>query len=224
MRYEYKDDKNEGERNNKNLKKQVDKRELRAILLFSNIYVGYFSIQKSANEQNEARRYQRFPFKLYKTMSWDIEHIQPKELKSIAGEDDEELKFAYTTLAKIAKDSILTEDDIECLKNWHDNRRECQKIWAKYKEYVDASPNHALSNLALLDSSTNRNYGNALFAGKRATIIRYDKQGRFIPLCTKRIFLKYYSVQEDGIALKSENVFWWTDEDEKTSSIGIKNG
>ncbi len=216
--YEYKDDKIGKEGGGKDSKKQiqVDKRELRAILLFSNIFSGYFKVQKSAKEQNETPHYQRFPFKLYKIMNWDIEHIQPKELKSITDEtNDEELEFAYTTLAKIAKGPILEDKDIKLLKNWKNHRSECSKIWAKYKEHVDANPNHALSNLALLDSSTNRNYGNALFPGKRATIIRYDKQGRFIPLCTKRVFLKYYSVQDDNVALEEENLFWWTDKDEE---------
>ncbi|MBN3253734.1 DUF1524 domain-containing protein [Pectobacterium brasiliense] len=50
-----------------------------------------------------------------------------------------------------------------------------------------------LGNLALLDSSTNRSYKNALFPIKRARIIDNDKQGIFVPICTKNVFLKYYS-------------------------------
>ncbi|MBA1128935.1 DUF1524 domain-containing protein, partial [Escherichia coli] len=50
-----------------------------------------------------------------------------------------------------------------------------------------------LGNLALLDSSTNRSYKNALFPIKRARIIDNDKRGVFIPICTKNVFLKYYS-------------------------------
>ncbi|MCU8071372.1 DUF262 domain-containing HNH endonuclease family protein [Shewanella sp. SM20] len=50
-----------------------------------------------------------------------------------------------------------------------------------------------LGNLALLDSSTNRSYKNALFPIKRARIIDSDSRGVFVPICTKNAFLKYYS-------------------------------
>jgi len=68
-------------------------------------------------------------------------------------------------------------------------------------------------NFALLDSSTNRGYGNAIFAAKRRFILGKD-QGKkiiiddklenieikvedgeiaFVPPCTKNVFLKYYT-------------------------------
>ena len=50
-----------------------------------------------------------------------------------------------------------------------------------------------LGNLALLDASTNRSYKNALFPIKRARIIKCDSHGVFVPICTKNVFLKYYS-------------------------------
>jgi hypothetical protein len=51
-----------------------------------------------------------------------------------------------------------------------------------------------ISNLTLLDSATNREYKDAPFAYKRYCIVEYDKKGdRFIPLCTRNVFLKYYS-------------------------------
>jgi hypothetical protein len=53
---------------------------------------------------------------------------------------------------------------------------------------------HSIGNLTLLDSATNRAYGNAFFPVKRKTIIENDKNGTFIPICTKNLFLKYYSL------------------------------
>ena len=44
-----------------------------------------------------------------------------------------------------------------------------------------------ISNLALLDSETNRGYKN-VFPMKRMTIIQREKEGTFIPLCTKTDF------------------------------------
>ena len=78
-------------------------------------------------------------------------------------------------------------------------------VWNTYQVTVD----HDLSNLVLLDASTNRQYGNAFFCRKREDVIQFDVDGRFIPLCTKRAFLKYYST---GIF---KNSACWTTEDTK---------
>ena len=56
-----------------------------------------------------------------------------------------------------------------------------------------------LYNLTLLDSHTNRSYGNAFFKSKRKRIIEEDKKGNFIPICTKNIFLKYFNLNASTI-------------------------
>lgn len=62
--------------------------------------------------------------------------------------------------------------------------------------------NNSISNLALLDENTNRSYGNAMFPIKRKRIIENDMNGLFVPICTKNLFLKYYSTQID------KGMFW----------------
>lgn len=52
---------------------------------------------------------------------------------------------------------------------------------------------NGIGNLALLDATTNRSYKNAMFPIKRKRIIHNDKNGIFIPICTKNVFLKFYS-------------------------------
>ena len=79
---------------------------------------------------------------------------------------------------------------------------EARKI---FKEGEIAEPND-ISNLALLDSSTNRSYGNAMFPVKRKRIIENDMNGLFVPLCTKNVFLKYYSKQ-------MKDVMYWQQQD-----------
>ncbi|ERI63661.1 hypothetical protein HMPREF1551_01050 [Capnocytophaga sp. oral taxon 863 str. F0517] len=70
------------------------------------------------------------------------------------------------------------------------------------KEEGEAFDIDNLSNLALLDSSTNRGYGKAPFPQKRTTIIKKDEEGTFIPLCTRNVFLKYYSPHTNSL------LFW----------------
>lgn len=59
--------------------------------------------------------------------------------------------------------------------------------------------NDSISNLALLDEGTNRSYKNAMFPIKRKHIISNDENGIFVPICTKNLFLKYYSKQMSGV-------------------------
>lgn len=72
------------------------------------------------------------------------------------------------------------------------------QIRIEFKE--DNEPSKcAISNLALLDSTTNRSYKNAFFPIKRKIILQNDKQGTFIPICTKNVFMKAYSKKFDEV-------------------------
>jgi len=61
--------------------------------------------------------------------------------------------------------------------------------------YLKASgkPINEISNLTLLDQRTNRGYGNHIFPVKRNKILEKSGIESFIPLCTKNVFLKFYS-------------------------------
>jgi hypothetical protein len=65
---------------------------------------------------------------------------------------------------------------------------------------------HTIANLVLLDSATNRSYKNAVFAVKRHRILTLDRDGVFVPLCTRNVFLKCYSPRVD-------HVMFWTQDD-----------
>lgn len=56
---------------------------------------------------------------------------------------------------------------------------------------------HAISNLALLASGDNSALSNSTFEVKRREIIGRDKNGSYIPPCTRNIFLKYYTAADD---------------------------
>lgn len=46
------------------------------------------------------------------------------------------------------------------------------------------SYSHGLANMALLDVSQNAALSNSVFDVKRHRVINYDKEGRYIPICT----------------------------------------
>ena len=52
---------------------------------------------------------------------------------------------------------------------------------------------HMLSNMALLGTFDNSALNNSTFDVKRDKIIEMDKNGDYIPICTRRVFLKYYT-------------------------------
>jgi hypothetical protein len=52
---------------------------------------------------------------------------------------------------------------------------------------------HKIENMALLGLSENISLSNSVFEVKRRKIVKMDNEGAFLPVATKRIFLKYYS-------------------------------
>lgn len=66
-------------------------------------------------------------------------------------------------------------------------------------EYQEAGLHHSCAlfsyedNLTLLDQRTNRGYRNHIFPVKRNKILEKSGVESFIPLCTKNVFLKFYS-------------------------------
>ncbi|MCL7987060.1 DUF262 domain-containing protein [Sphingobacterium sp. lm-10] len=80
----------------------------------------------------------------------------------------------------------------------------------------EISDNNGIENLALLDSSTNRSYKNAMFPIKRMRIIENDKNGVFVPIATKNLFLKYYSRQ-------MSQALFWTKQDAKDYSKAMRH-
>lgn len=64
---------------------------------------------------------------------------------------------------------------------------------------------NSLRNLCLLDSGTNRSYKNDSFKEKRKKIIEREIEGTFIPICTKNVFMKYYTANVKDIEVWNEN-------------------
>jgi hypothetical protein len=176
----------------------------------------------------------RFPFDSYKTEKWDIEHIRSQTDRKITGNarkdwskdileyftgvkyienqkvnlddvEDEEKKLCVSLLKIITSDKIEDADFDELYTT----------IIEKFKEDKEPEKINSISNLALLDASTNRSYGNAVFPVKRKIIIENDMQGTFVPICTKNVFLKSYSK-------KLGEIMYWKNEDANDYLKAIK--
>ena len=74
---------------------------------------------------------------------------------------------------------------------------------------------HYLDNMALLSKRDNSALNNAIFPAKRNHIIRLEREGRFIPLCTRNVFLKLYSPAD-------QQPYYWSQADREHYLAAIK--
>lgn len=90
-----------------------------------------------------------------------------------------------------------------------------EELLSYFKEGSTPEDIDNISNLALLDAATNRSYKNAMFPIKRKRIIQNDKNGIFVPIATKNLFLKFYSK-------KMGDVMYWNGNDANDYIESIK--
>lgn len=143
------------------------------------------------NQKNET---DRFLFSYYIQLGkYDIEHIHPQNPKI---PDSADKRKDWLNEKKIHVMDIELFNKIKSF-NKFDDESEFDKIFDAIETYfangIDDDLAHDLSNLCLLDARTNRSYHNVFFPEKRIRIIREDQEGTFIPVCTKRVFQKYYT-------------------------------
>lgn len=179
----------------------------------------------------------RFPFNHYHGQRWDIEHIRSQTSKDITGKD--KLNWANTALqyfTGVLFDGSNENEVLEHCDTLSDEEKEyCHRLLkiakkegddlfdalyddlaSYFEENDDLEDIDNLSNLTLLDETTNRMYKNAFFPVKRNHIINKEKQGVFIPLCTKNVFLKAYS-------RKLGEVMYWNSNDANDYLQEIEN-
>ena len=134
----------------------------------------------------------RFSFKDYIDGKWSLEHIHAQN-----SEEFTDNKQMHEWLVEYKdydfNDDELSEKISELLEknNIKDRFRELQK--EVFEKFSDDSNIHGIENLALLSIKDNATLSNSIFPKKRDKVMALDEEGSFIPMCTKNVFLKYYS-------------------------------
>lgn len=157
-----------------------------------------------------------FPFDIYKNEDWDIEHITSVTdtipINKIQWLMDAKMFIDVSTengeLLKKRAESCDCKDDEEFEILFKD-------IVRHFNSNLKDEDINDISNLALLDSETNRGYKNAVFPLKRKIIIDREKEGTFIPICTKNVFLKYFNDYPPKIS-------FWTQDDRDNYFIDLE--
>jgi len=188
-----------------------------------------FNVQTIISSNNEEMR---FPFYQYKNDNWDIEHVRSQTdrqitinnrkdwsldvLEYFTGEDgyfEDSEKTKQLEIVSNISDEIVKNICEKLIKILDSDKYEEESFLRFYNEMLEyfhekEAPKdiNNISNLALLDSATNRSYKNAMFPIKRKRIIKNDMSGVFVPIGTKNLFLKFYSK-------KMGDVMYWNDSD-----------
>ena len=195
-----------------------DKGKCKPILLFHNIQT---IVNQNKNNLDNIKYqigiFHKFPFHLYKIESWDVEHINSNTTNE---EDDVMTQKQWLLNVYLSADKEMQTKIHDFFEQVNEDQR--NKLFHEIKNHFpqtdDWTPEekNRIWNYTLLDSSTNRSYGNALFSGKRQVIIGKDKgikisipkmtkdgrlqfireekaESSFVPICTKQVFMKYYS-------------------------------
>lgn len=189
-----------------------DKPKINQLLLLYNI-----ETELKNDESNS-----KYPFDRHKQHEWSLEHIHAQN-ESELNSAEKMIQFANDFLAytNILVEKPNTTELLELKK-----RLELKGVFDKniFQLFIDKAKGlfpdlfdlHTLDNMALLPGPLNSSIGKGFFNEKRAKIIEFDKKGEFIPICTRNVFLKYYS------EANSTNLFYWSSTDREDYLENVK--
>ncbi len=152
--------------------------------------------------------FERYSFESHKRKSWSLEHIHAQNSIGLNKKEEQQewLLLHRASLVRL-QEKGLQQEQIDALIKQIDEHYETitkvifdllfAEVFALLSENDDRSYMDSLSNMALLSSADNSALNNSTFDVKRNKILEMDKNGEYIPICTRRVFLKYYTESKD---------------------------
>jgi len=135
--------------------------------------------------------YSRYPFDIHNKENWSLEHIHAQNSENITKTKD--MKIILEAQLNYVNDELKKQIN-EVLKLKEIKKEKFDNLQSKiFKQFSDEIDIHTIDNLALLSKSDNSSLSNSIFPAKRDKIKQLDENGKFIPLGTKNVFMKYYS-------------------------------
>ncbi len=238
------------------INKDTAKTKCRPLLLLHNIQTVINQNKQMENSKYGMATFYKFPFHLFKLEKWDVEHIDsntendlsdikeqkewlkcvlvmfPEETedKKDSNDKNKDLKEKIKTFIKEIENSENNKETDSKKPGFEDLKKKIISQGNSQNRLSDAEKN-MVWNFTLLDSHTNRSYGNSIFPVKRRVIIGKDQGIRyevdenlevkettgkiaFIPPVTKNVFLKYYNPNVN-------NLKEWTKEDAESYKKNI---
>jgi hypothetical protein len=179
-----------------------------------------FNVETIRQKSDESMR---FPFDKHKQENWSLEHIHAQQSQGL---NKKEQWVGWLNLHRNSLVNIDCNADQDLIKDIsaaiNDDKLTGERFSSLFNrvttllsEEGSIEYTHSLSNLALLGQSDNSALNNATFDVKRNKILEMDRSNDYIPVCTRRVFLKYYTPSE------SNQVHFWgkADRDGYTAEI-----
>ncbi len=162
-----------------------------------------FNVETIRQKSDETMR---FPFDKHKQESWSLEHIHAQQSQGL---NKKEQWIEWLNLHKISllnidkeKNNHLIQDLTDAIDDEKLTGEKFSELFGKVAEVLSEEGSieytHSISNLALLGQSDNSALNNSTFDVKRNKIIEMDKASDYIPVCTRRVFLKYYTPSQSS--------------------------
>lgn len=154
---------------------------------------------------------ERYPFHSHKKERWSLEHVHAQNAEPLKTESEwrswlADARRALFALPRFedkqredAKAGLLGEINRTLgsatggVKRVDFNVLSRQVLEGFLNPESTSQDEHSIANLALLSGAVNSALSNGAFQVKRLQIIDMDQEGKFIPICTRRVFLKYYT-------------------------------
>lgn len=150
---------------------------------------------------------ERYPFRVHRGKAWSLEHIHAQNADSLTKVEqwEEWLRLHRNALGSLPsldesrrQELLRRIDEVGITLDRSSFQALAREVDAAFTS-AGSSPGqaahtmHSLSNLALLDGGHNSALSNSVFEVKRQRILELDREGQYIPICTRQVFLKYYS-------------------------------
>lgn len=176
--------------------KPNDYKRISTLLLLFNVE----SVRQNG-EHTQWFPFDKFKFEQKGKVNWSLEHIHAQQSEGLKTQEmwKEWLKLhipSITTVSSGPEADELIRDMQEAIDKPKLERADFEAIQERVLDRLSEDRNadlHNISNLALLRSDDNAALNNSTFDVKRNLIIKMDKEGQYIPFCTKMVFLKYYT-------------------------------
>lgn len=179
--------------------KPLDYKRISTLLLLFNVE----SVRLNG-EHTQWFPFDKFKFEGSRKAAWSLEHIHAQQSEGLRTQEmwKEWLRLHISSIRAVVKDEVLATAMQSAIEKEKLERSEFDELQQKVVNLLSVQGNaeymHSISNLALLRSEDNAALNNSTFDVKRNLIVEMDKNGQYIPFCTKMVFLKYYTPSEDN--------------------------
>lgn len=167
---------------------------------------------------------ERYSFRIHRRGAWSLEHIHAQHAEGLTKAEQwkEWLRLHREALADLPsvnptrRETLLARidgvgDQID-RQVFQDLARDVTAAFTLMDSSTSATVHsvHSVTNLALLASGHNSALSNAVFEVKRRRILEFDRRGEYIPVCTRQVFLKYYTDAD------AQQVHFWSTQDRES--------